>query len=161
MRRRSPSWRHSIDQTLLAATAVTILFTNLAGYAGQTEAPSAIQRAKRILEIQEKELGPQHPKTADNLIDLAWLYRVEGEHSKAELLYQRALKIREKILGPEHPDTASNPGSVAPILMPEISNGKSFTGDRFRHEAEKIIGVNETRTTISITLKPQESLTAR
>ena len=63
----------------------------------------AIPLAARALAITEKVLGPEHPRTATALHNLADLYRATGAHAQAEPLYQRALAIAEKALGPEHP----------------------------------------------------------
>ena len=44
---------------------------------------------------------------ATSLNNLANLYHDQGQHAKAEPLYQRALAMREKALGSEHPNVAT------------------------------------------------------
>jgi len=62
----------------------------------------AIDLYERILELQEKNLGPNHPDIATSLNDLGDLYHDDQKlYSKAEPLYLRALSIREKVLGTE------------------------------------------------------------
>ncbi|MFL6464658.1 MAG: tetratricopeptide repeat protein [Bryobacteraceae bacterium] len=50
-----------------------------------------------------KALGPEHPRTATTLHNLAHLLEAKGNSRQAEPLYRRALAIREQALGPEHP----------------------------------------------------------
>lgn len=66
----------------------------------------AIKIAKRLLESQEKALGPAHLDVAISLNNLGELYKSQGRYSEAEPLYQRSISILEKALGPEHPDGA-------------------------------------------------------
>jgi len=72
-----------------------------------------IGRVYDALAIREKQLGPEHPDTAQSLNNLAELYRAQGKYEQAEPLYQRALAIREKQLGPEHPYTATSLNNLA------------------------------------------------
>ena len=58
------------------------------------------------LAINEKALGPDHPRCRASLNNLAELYRAQGRYADAEPLYKRSLAIREKALGPDHPDVA-------------------------------------------------------
>ena len=55
--------------------------------------------------VKEAEgFGPQDPRLATSLNNLAEVYRLEGRYGKAEPLHRRALAIRVVALGPEHPD---------------------------------------------------------
>jgi tetratricopeptide (TPR) repeat protein len=58
---------------------------------------------RRVLERDERVLGPEHPNVAASLNNLANNYRVLGKYAEAEPLYKRALEIWKRILGPEHP----------------------------------------------------------
>lgn len=58
--------------------------------------------AKKVLVIDEKALGPDHPDVATSLDNLAVLYCVQGQYALAQPLHKRALAIREKVLGPDH-----------------------------------------------------------
>ncbi len=57
---------------------------------------------QRALAIQEAALG-NHPKAAQTLNALAYLYRAQGRYDRAEPLSQRALAIQEAALGDKHP----------------------------------------------------------
>ena len=76
----------------------------------------ALPLYQRALQIVEKVLGPEHPRTATSLNNLALQYKTLGAYDQALPLYQRALAIREKALGPEHPDTAVSLNNLAAAL---------------------------------------------
>jgi tetratricopeptide (TPR) repeat protein len=63
----------------------------------------AVPFAQWALTVGEQVLGPNHPRTATSLNNLALLYNNQGDSAKAEPLYQRALAIYEQVLGPTIP----------------------------------------------------------
>ncbi len=74
--------------------------------------------AEKQLEAAVKEaegFGPQDPRLATSLNNLAEVYRLEGRYGKAESLLKRGLAIREKALGPEHPDVAGSLNNLAAL----------------------------------------------
>jgi CHAT domain-containing protein/Tfp pilus assembly protein PilF len=73
----------------------------------------ALPSYKRVLEIRERVLEPDHPDVAAPINGLAILYYYEGEYATAESLHQRALSIRERALGPNHPDVAASLNGLA------------------------------------------------
>ncbi len=74
----------------------------------------------RALKINEEALGPEHPKVAQSLNNLAVLYNAQGKYAEAEPLYKWALLIAEKALGPEHPNVPCAP-PVTTALRPSRS----------------------------------------
>ncbi len=60
----------------------------------------------RALATLKKVLGPEHPDTANALINLALTYSELAQHDKALPLQLRALAILEKVLGPADLGTA-------------------------------------------------------
>ncbi len=106
---------------------------------------------KRILEIREKALGPDHPETATSLNNLALLYKIQGIYAKAEPLYLRALVINEKVLGPNHPRTASSLNNLAGLYE---SQGAYAKAEPLYLRAlaikEKVLGPDHTSTGISL-----------
>ncbi|MCH8041250.1 MAG: CHAT domain-containing protein [Nitrospinae bacterium] len=66
----------------------------------------ALVPARRVLELSEEALGPDHPDVAFALNVLGLLYHDLGDYAQAEPLYRRALAIDEKTLSPEHPVVA-------------------------------------------------------
>ncbi|MBV8213192.1 MAG: tetratricopeptide repeat protein, partial [Verrucomicrobia bacterium] len=67
----------------------------------------------KMCELQQQNLGPDHPALATSFNNLAGLYHNLGRYAHAEPLYQRALAIREKALGSEHPDIANSLNNLA------------------------------------------------
>ena len=64
---------------------------------------------ERALAIDEKSYGPEHPRVAIDLNNLAQLLQATNRLGEAEPLMKRALAIDEKSYGPEHPNVASRP----------------------------------------------------
>ena len=66
--------------------------------------------------LKEAEaFGPEDPRLAASLNNLASLYAARGQAARAEPLSRQALAIREKVLGAEHADVAAsleNLGSI-------------------------------------------------
>jgi len=61
---------------------------------------------------EAENFGPQDPRLATSLNNLAEIYRAQGRYAEAEPLYQQALAIDEKALGPDHPEVANSVFSV-------------------------------------------------
>ena len=55
--------------------------------------------------IREQVLGPQHPDTAQSLINLGSVLRAQGDLAGAKSYFERALQIFRLRLGQEHPFT--------------------------------------------------------
>ena len=66
-----------------------------------------------ILTIRENKLGKEHPKTAESLHNLGFLYDEQGRHQEAEKQLKRVIVIREKVLGLNHPRTAESYNHLA------------------------------------------------
>jgi hypothetical protein len=62
---------------------------------------------RRALTIDETSYGPDHPKVAIRLNNLAGLLLATNRLAEAEPLMRRALVIFETSLGPDHPDTVT------------------------------------------------------
>jgi CHAT domain-containing protein/Tfp pilus assembly protein PilF len=73
----------------------------------------AVRVAREALKIAEEKFGPDHPKVAISLNDLAEVYRKQARYAEAEPLYKRMLVIREKTFGPSHPDVAESLNGLA------------------------------------------------
>ena len=59
--------------------------------------------------------GPQDPRLATSLNNLAVLYKTQGKYAEAEQLYKQSLEIREKALGPKHSDVAQSLNNLAEV----------------------------------------------
>jgi tetratricopeptide (TPR) repeat protein len=71
------------------------------------------------LVIREKTLEPEHPDTAENLNNLGFLLRLQGDLRGATPLLKRALAIREKVHGPDDPVTAESLSNLGLLLQAE------------------------------------------
>ena len=72
--------------------------------------------SRRALAIIERSCGPDDPKLAIRLNNLAELLRKTNRLAEAEPLYRRALSIDEASLGPDHPDVARDLNNLAVLL---------------------------------------------
>jgi tetratricopeptide (TPR) repeat protein len=71
-------------------------------YASQTLRPLAEQ----LVEVCEREFGPEHPQTARALTDLARVELMQRDVGAVEARLRRALAIQAAALPPDHADTA-------------------------------------------------------
>ncbi len=86
--------------------------------------------------LKEAEgFGPQDPRLATTLNNLAELYRAQGKYAEAEPLHKRALAIREKALGPEHPHVATSLMNYARLLR---ETGRSAEAAKMEARAKAI-----------------------
>jgi tetratricopeptide (TPR) repeat protein len=98
-------------------TDLGISARNLANYAALQQAggdrAGAATSYKQALAKEEAASGPEHPRVAVRLNDLALLL----EPNAAEPLVRRALAIQQKKLGPRHPETGSSLSNLANLLL--------------------------------------------
>ena len=69
--------------------------------------------ALQAVEVAERTFGPDHPKVAASLNNLAELYRKQGQYAQAEPFYKRSLAIKERALGPDNSEVAIGLGNLA------------------------------------------------
>ena len=73
---------------------------------------------ERIVGLEEKRHGPEHPRVARALQQLARMYRVRVETAAlVEPIIRQAAELIEKAYGPEHPATASAIAKLAQSLI--------------------------------------------
>ena len=79
-----------------------------AGLAAYNQGKYAEAERLWLTALKEAEgFGPEDPRLATSLNNLALLYSAQGKYAEAEPLYRRSLAIKQKALGPEHPDVAT------------------------------------------------------
>jgi tetratricopeptide (TPR) repeat protein len=74
-------------------------------YFGQGKLKEAEEMYERVLEGDEKALGPDHTSTLGTVNNLGLLYSGQGKLKEAEEMLRRALAGFEKALGPDHTST--------------------------------------------------------
>ena len=72
---------------------------------------------RRALEINEKNLGPEHPNLVFGLHNLAQLLQATNRLDDAERLHRRVLAIQEKKFGPSHTSVAVTFDHLAFLLQ--------------------------------------------
>ncbi len=72
---------------------------------------------RRVLKIDERSFGAEHPKVALDLSNLAALLLATNRLSEAEPLMRRALEIAEKSFGSEHLNVAIHLNNLAALLL--------------------------------------------
>ena len=93
----------------------TLLLANALVLSGKLdEAETLTQRA---IELYEKQLGQQHPRTAGAFRTLASIDALRGNDHEAEAHYRRALAADEQTLGQDNAIVAGTLASLAPILQ--------------------------------------------
>ena len=78
----------------------------------------ARQLLERVVQIQEKVLGPKHPDLASGLANLGRVLQQSGDYEGARTLYQRAVDV-EEAAGPENPELARFLDGVAKAWLAE------------------------------------------
>jgi tetratricopeptide (TPR) repeat protein len=86
----------------------------LGAKAGYTEAEPLMRRA---LAIDAQSYGPDHPRVAIRLNNLAQLLQETNRLAEAEPLMRRALAIGEQSYGPDHPTVAIRLNNLAQLLQ--------------------------------------------
>jgi serine/threonine protein kinase len=75
--------------------------------------PQARQQLERALQLRQKELGVEDPKTLKNMVDVASIADSQGNYVEAEALERRAFEVQRRILGLGHPDTLYSMSNLA------------------------------------------------
>lgn len=73
----------------------------------------ALPHFRTTLQLAEDRFGPDDPRVAVELNNLAEVYRLMGDYAAAEPLYQRALALDEQNLEPGNPDLATSLNNLA------------------------------------------------
>ncbi len=110
-----------------------------------------IAQARQALDAMEAAAGPSDEQTIGKVMDLARLYRADGQHAKALALYQRAWAARESRFGPEHEITASSLNGVA-LVYQDLGRYEEAVrlGRRALDIREKILGLDHPDTAASL-----------
>lgn len=101
--------RHLADQARASgAPEAAELWTDLAWpLTGAGEFEAARHYGEGSVQLCEQHYGPEHPRTAEALNNLALILQIFNAYKNSELLYQRALAIWERACGPESAEVGS------------------------------------------------------
>jgi eukaryotic-like serine/threonine-protein kinase len=105
--------RNHEDRQEYLATNLTNLGNLLSEQENYTEAEQLLNEA---LEIRQRILGREHPRTAVTLNNLAQMLRRSGSAESAEPLLRESIEIRKITLGEDHPSVAIGINNLALAL---------------------------------------------
>jgi tetratricopeptide (TPR) repeat protein len=71
--------------------------------------------ARETLDTRRRILGPEHPKTLQSMVNLAYALKRLGRYAEQENLLRQALDIQRRVLGPQDPDRAVSAYNLACI----------------------------------------------
>jgi tetratricopeptide (TPR) repeat protein len=111
----------------------------------------SVEVANKAVHAAERAFGPDHPKVAASLNQLADSYGALARYAQAEPLFQRALAIREKALGPDHRDVATSLNNLAALY--ELQGRYAETGSLFQRALairEKALGPDHPTVALSL-----------
>jgi tetratricopeptide (TPR) repeat protein len=92
------------------------VYTNVGRQArAQGQYAKALKFLLYALEEAQRD-NPTDMGVAISLLDLAELYRIQGDYARAEPLYKRSLAVDEKNLGPDHVAIATTLENYALLL---------------------------------------------
>ena len=133
----------SVNTAREALLSAAITLTHLAeAYRFIADYDKAMSLYLKVLEINEKVFGKDHPATAASYNNIATVYFDQGDYAEALEWHEKALSIFEKILGEEHPATASSYNNIAMIYHSQGDYPKAFEWfEKVLALREKILGV--------------------
>ena len=100
----------SYDISTLSAMANLGLF-----YMHQGRFEEAEINHKKVLELQEDTLGPNHPFTIETVYNLGLVYAELGKLEEAETMLKRALPVFEVVYGLDNPNTKDVKESLSSV----------------------------------------------
>ncbi|MBZ5712976.1 serine/threonine-protein kinase [Nannocystis pusilla] len=118
-----------------------IVSTRAKIHEGKGDYAEAQALLERVLAMDEKLLGPEHPHVANTLNNLANVHWATRAYAEARPLYERALAIHEKTLGSDHPHLATTLNNLANIHLATGSydEGRAIL-ERVVATEEKVLG---------------------
>ena len=106
---------------------------------------------RRILKVNERMLGVNHPDTLTAVNNLGNSLYPQGKLEEAETLSRRALEGRERVLGVDHPGTLSSASILGRLLQKQ---GKLEEAEvllrRVLEGRERVLGVDHPNTLSSV-----------
>ena len=86
---------------------------NAANNAYKKGAYDYAERMFRAALNEAEDFGPDDPRLAKNMNNLALVYYAQGKYAEAELLFERSLALWKKVMGRDHPDVATSLNNLA------------------------------------------------
>ena len=137
--------RRLFEQALAVATAahgaqddrVARIHLNLGSILREVDPLASEGHFTESLRLFEDAEGPESPRVAEALNDLANIWADRGQFAEAEEAYARVLRIKQSSLGPEHPDVAVGFANLGYL---HVETGDYETA---RDELERALAIRE------------------
>ncbi|PRP99890.1 serine/threonine-protein kinase [Enhygromyxa salina] len=100
----------------------------------------AIEHGERALADVEAAFGPEHPRVADAVAQLADKQFGKGDYQAAQALQTRALELARASLGPDHPQVGRSLTGLGAIML---QKGEREAAARYFEQAIAIFEVDE------------------
>jgi len=108
----------------------------------------------KVVDIQRRVLGEEHPNMLLSMNGLAVLYERQQKIAQAEALYTKVIAVQRRILGPQHPDTMNTMKNLAtmrlanqkfaeaePLLRELVSDAEKTNSDSWqRFDLQSMLG---------------------
>ena len=107
---------------------------------------------RKLLKLQKRVLGPEHPETLENWDALADRLALGDQFVEAEAEYRALLKIHQRLHGPEHPGTLSTQFSLADLLRDQGKHAESEAEFRVMLKIQERVHGPEHRDTLGARL---------
>ncbi len=102
---------------------------------------------RAALDLQRKELGPEHPQTLASEVELGLLLNDQGRTGDAIPMIREALGVSRRVLGEDHPDTLRTASALAWVLRGHGRNADAAPLFRRAHEGMlRALGPEDPRT---------------
>jgi eukaryotic-like serine/threonine-protein kinase len=98
--------------------------------------PEARKQLERALELQQRVLGTENPRTLKTSGKLGYTAYLQGDYARAEAILSRAMTIQRRVLGPENHDTLDSVNHLAIVYSYE---GKYAQAEALHSQALSIM----------------------
>jgi tetratricopeptide (TPR) repeat protein len=90
----------------------------------------ALALDRRAEAIQQKILGPEHPKFAQLLNNIALRLDAAGKYDEARAMFERSMSIKVRTMGAEHPSVAVSLNNLGNVAYHQHRNEEALDYDR-------------------------------
>jgi tetratricopeptide (TPR) repeat protein len=97
---------------------------------------AAERNVRKVLEIELRTLGSEHPNVLKNLNTLASIFRAQRKYGEAETLMAAVLAMHKRLQGLEHPETFAFTNNLLAILH---NRGRCLHAQRVGREAQTVL----------------------
>ncbi len=119
------------------------------GVKASTRRPSPSEA--KVVELQRRVLGEEHPETLTSINNLALLSSYQGKYAEAEALFIQVLEIMRRVLGDDHLETMISAGNLGIVYFRQGRYAEAeavFT--RVLEQKQRVLGAEHPETLTSM-----------